>query len=43
MISPGGRGMASVMEMLLQNNISVQRLEQLEPTLEDLFLEVVQN
>lgn len=42
-ISPGGRGMASVMEMLLQNNISVQRLEQLEPTLEDLFLEVVQN
>lgn len=41
-VSPGGRGMASVMELLLQNNISVQRLEQLEPTLEDLFLEVVQ-
>lgn len=32
--------MEKVMEILLQNHISIRRLEQLEPTLEDLFLEV---
>lgn len=32
--------MAEVMKVLSQNNISIQRLEQLEPALEDLFLEV---
>lgn len=40
-ISSGSeQGMAEVMKVLLQNHISIQRLEQLEPTLEDLFLEV---
>lgn len=29
------------MQLLVQNNISVKRLEMLEPTLEDLFMEVV--
>lgn len=33
-------GMTEMMRILLQNNISIQRLERLEPTLEDLFLEV---
>lgn len=32
--------MAKIMEVLLQNRISIRRLEQREPTLEDLFLEV---
>lgn len=31
-----------VMQLLVQNNISVKRLEMLEPTLEDLFMEVVE-
>ncbi len=39
-VSPGGGGMAAVMGALLENNISVRRLERLEPTLEDLFVEV---
>lgn len=37
----GESGMVDVMGILSQNRISVQRLERLEPTLEDLFLEVV--
>lgn len=32
--------MERIMQVLLQNNLSVQRIERLEPTLEDLFLEV---
>ena len=32
--------MDRIMEVLLYNHISVQRIERLEPTLEDLFLEV---
>ena len=41
-IIPSGSeaGMAEVMGILLQKHISIRRLEQLEPTLEDLFLEV---
>lgn len=35
-----GNAMERIMEVLLQNHISVQRIERLEPTLEDLFLEV---
>lgn len=35
------KDMIEIMKRLSQNNISVQRLERLEPTLEDLFLEVV--
>ncbi len=38
--SGSGAGMAEVMGILLQKHISIRRLEQLEPTLEDLFLEV---
>lgn len=33
--------MIEIMKVLSQNNISIQRLERLEPTLEDLFMEVV--
>ncbi len=35
-----GNAMDRIMEVLLYNHISVQRIERLEPTLEDLFLEV---
>ncbi len=35
-----GNAMGRIMEVLLHNHISVQRIERLEPTLEDLFLEV---
>ena len=35
------RDILEMMECLLQNQISVVRLERLEPTLEDLFLEVI--
>ena len=35
-----GNAMERIMEVLLQNHFSVQRIERLEPTLEDLFLEV---
>ncbi len=35
------RDMLEMMKCLLQNQISVVRLERLEPTLEDLFLEVI--
>ena len=35
-----GNAMHKVMQILLQNKISVARIERLEPTLEDLFLEV---
>lgn len=35
-----GNAMERIMEVLLQNHISIQRIERLEPTLEDLFLEV---
>lgn len=35
------KDMIGVMELLVQNNISVQRIELLEPTLEALFMEVV--
>lgn len=35
------RDMLEMMECLLQNHISILRIERLEPTLEDLFLEVV--
>lgn len=31
----------NIMELLIQNNISFQRIEVLEPTLEDLFMEVI--
>lgn len=34
--------MRTVMQILIQNQISVQRLEMLEPTLETLFMEVIQ-
>lgn len=39
---PSGSGlrMEKIMGILLQEHISIRRLEQLEPTLEDLFLEV---
>lgn len=37
----GENDMIELMKWLSQNNISIQRLERLEPTLEDLFLEVV--
>ncbi|WP_100065424.1 ABC transporter ATP-binding protein [Miniphocaeibacter massiliensis] len=33
--------MLEIMKLLYQNNISIQSLEKLEPTLEDLFLEVI--
>ena len=35
------RDMSEMMKCLLQNQIPVVRLERLEPTLEDLFLEVI--
>lgn len=35
------QGMAEAMEILVRENIAVQRLEMLEPTLETLFMEVV--
>lgn len=35
-----GNAMARIMELLLREQIAVQRIERLEPTLEDLFLEV---
>ncbi len=35
-------GMQTIMCKLLENNIAIQRLENLEPTLEDLFLEVTE-
>lgn len=34
--------MQTVMQLLIQNQISVQRLEMMEPTLETLFMEVIQ-
>lgn len=36
----GENDMIELMKWLSRNNISIQRLERLEPTLEDLFLEV---
>lgn len=42
MLSCGGKtDLFGVMKTLAENHISIQRLEQLEPTLEDLFMEVV--
>lgn len=35
------KDMVGIMQLLVQNNISVQRIELLEPTLEALFMEVV--
>lgn len=35
------KDMINIMQILVQNNISVQRIEMLEPTLEALFMEVV--
>lgn len=35
------RDMLDIMKVLVKNNIPVQRIEMLEPTLEDLFMEVV--
>lgn len=37
----GQADMLAVMKLLAENHILIQRLEQLEPTLEDLFMEVV--
>ncbi len=33
--------MITIMQVLVRHNIAIQRLELLEPTLEDLFMEVV--
>lgn len=33
--------MINIMQLLVQNHIAIQRIEMLEPTLEDLFMEVV--
>ncbi len=33
--------MLNIMKILVQNSIAVQRIEMLEPTLEDLFMEVI--
>ena len=35
------KDMLNIMKILVQNNIAVQRIEMLEPTLEDLFMEVI--
>lgn len=43
LLSGGGQtDMVGIMKTLAENHISIQRLEQLEPTLEDLFMEVVE-
>ena len=43
LLSGGGQtDMIGIMKTLAENHISIQRLEQLEPTLEDLFMEVVE-
>ena len=33
--------MQSIMQYIVENNIAIQRIEMLEPTLEDLFMEVI--
>ena len=35
------KDMQSIMQYIVENNIAIQRIEMLEPTLEDLFMEVI--